>query len=112
MEKNCLDLSYWEQLSCTPRVPVKIKGPRPHRDVSKIYLNPEIYLTRREAQSVLYLLKFKKRKFVADRLQLSIRTIDAYVDAVKKKLGCRSQKEMLNQIVLTDFFKNVSSVKL
>ena len=57
-----------------------------------------IYLTHREAECVLYLLKGLTVRTVAEKLGLSARTVEFYVNNIKAKLKCRTKIELLQHI--------------
>lgn len=65
--------------------------------------HPNVYFTRREAQCVYYLLSKKRRKEIANRLNLSIRTVEFYIVKAKKKLKSHSQKELVHTVSQTEF---------
>jgi len=57
-----------------------------------------IYLTQREAECVLCLLTGCSMKKVGEKLGLSARTIEFYVNNIKAKLKCRTKAELLDHI--------------
>jgi DNA-binding CsgD family transcriptional regulator len=57
-----------------------------------------IYLTKREAECVVYLLKGHTIKEVGEKLNLSARTIEFYINNIKAKLKCRTRTELLDHI--------------
>ena len=48
----------------------------------------EVYLTKREAECSLYILKGMTSKEVAKEMDLSPKTIDNYIDSIKKHIYC------------------------
>lgn len=69
--------------------------------LGKKYQN--IYLTQREAECVLYLLQGCTIKKAAEKLGLSARTVEFYINNIKAKLKCRTQIELINHIKNSQF---------
>jgi DNA-binding CsgD family transcriptional regulator len=64
----------------------------------KYYLGdkfPEIYLTQREAECVFWIIRGLTNKEVADKMQLSSRTIEYYLRNVRTKLNCYSKSHLI-----------------
>ena len=72
---------------------------------------PGVYFTRREAESVYYLMTEQSYKRVADKLGLSTRTVEYYVNNAKKKLDCNTRLDLLLKVLNSDFLKEVDFVK-
>lgn len=74
-------------------------------DSSRVYFakGDRDYFTPREAQSLYCLVYDKKRQKVADRLGLSRRTVDVYLEMAKRKTGTISQKDLLDYAQKTNF---------
>lgn len=98
MNQNSIDLNaVVDQLSDT-------KNP-----VSRIFLGevyPGVYLTRREAQYIYKAFQGKRREQIAQDLQISVRTLDCYIQSIKLKLGCRTAREIMRCLHQTDFLRN------
>lgn len=62
----------------------------------------EYYFTRREAEVVVILMQGKTVAHAAERLSLSRRTVEYYVNNMKLKLGCHTKHEMLKKISRAD----------
>ena len=62
---------------------------------------PRQYLTRREAQSIYYLMRHKTMKETAQLMGLSHRTIEYYLTHAKEKFGCNRKHQLLERIKLT-----------
>ena len=79
--------------------------------VMKVYYldnqNKSLYLTHREAECMLNIIKGCTIRDVSERLKLSARTVEFYVKNIKKKLGCRTKSELIQRIYNSDFMKNV-----
>ena len=74
------------------------------------YLNNQdksLYLTHREAECTLNIIKGCTIRDVGERLKLSARTVEFYVKNIKKKLGCRTKNELIQRIYNSDFMQNV-----
>lgn len=66
-----------------------------------------VYLTRREAECMVLLLKGKTINSVATILKLSPRTVEYYIKNMKSKLGCKTKFELVDLVHASDFIKNV-----
>lgn len=55
----------------------------------------EIYLSRREMQCLLYLVKGKTAKEAAQEMYISPRTVEDYIGLIKEKLGCKTRSELV-----------------
>lgn len=73
-----------------------------------------LYLTRQEARCMVCLLRGSSIKLAAYTLGLSARTVEYYVNNIKKKLGCRTKAELIGLIIETPFFneENIKSLDL
>lgn len=68
-----------------------------------------IYFTKREAETLFYLLQGKTIPETARALNLSARTIEFYVKNMKLKVGAKSKVELIEKVKSTkvmDHFKN------
>lgn len=66
-----------------------------------------LYLTKREAECMLLLLKGKTINGIAIILNLSPRTIEFYLKKMKIKLNCRTKFELIELIIHSDFNRNL-----
>lgn len=57
-----------------------------------------LILSRREAQCLYYLAMGKSAKETGNLLFLSQRTVETYLDAIKRKVNCRTKLEIFNKI--------------
>lgn len=73
-----------------------------------------IHLTRQEARCMVCLLRGNSMKLAANALGLSARTVEYYVNNIKKKLRCRTKAELIGQVIETPFFseENIKSLDL
>lgn len=62
----------------------------------------EIYITERELDCVRGLVQGKTYIEIGKQLKLSPRTIEFYVKNIKVKVGCKTQKELLNTVLSSD----------
>ena len=53
------------------------------------------YLPKQQGQCLIHLTQGKSSKEIAHAMNLSPRTIDYYLDIIRKQLGCRSSKELI-----------------
>lgn len=63
----------------------------------------DVYLSRREAECMASLLDGKAPKEISKELGISDRTVEKYVDSVKKKINCTFRKELLNRLKANNF---------
>jgi len=66
----------------------------------------EVYLTKREAESIMALMLTKTVVGAGRKLLLSPRTVEFYLDNIKKKLGCRKKKQVIDLIMKSDLMKH------
>lgn len=58
---------------------------------------PELNLSERETECFFYLLRGHSAKSIADRLSLSVRTIEYYFENIKHKFNCYSKSELVDK---------------
>lgn len=74
--------------------------------IERFYLGgdlKDVYLSRREAECMASLLEGKAPKEISKELGISDRTVEKYVDSVKKKISCTFRKELLNRLKANNF---------
>lgn len=72
-----------------------------HRARRKYYLQPpysESYLTQREAECVFWVMEGLTNKEIADKMDLSSRTIEYYLRNVRVKLNCYSKAHLIKML--------------
>jgi DNA-binding CsgD family transcriptional regulator len=62
-------------------------------------LFPGRHLTYREAQCMQLLVNGSTMKAIGKALSLSPRTVEYYLNNVKRKLSCRSKRELINLMI-------------
>jgi DNA-binding CsgD family transcriptional regulator len=67
--------------------------------------NMEIKLSPREIQSLFFLVKGMSAKQTAYTLHLSQRTVETYLNQVKKKLKCRTKLQLLGKLSSEDIMR-------
>jgi len=67
---------------------------------------PELYLSQREAECMLQMLRGKSMEGIAKYIKLSPRTVEYYIKNIKKKLGCRTKFELIELVIDSDFLNN------
>ncbi len=85
---------------------IKIKNFSQSLPLNKLVMNKEgqsIVLSKREAECLCYMAFGKTMKEIASCLNLSPRTVEFYVDNMKKKTGLCSKSQLLNM-----FFNNLT----
>lgn len=60
--------------------------------------NSDSLLTNREALCVFYLMRSKNAREIAKYLHISVRTVEAYINTLKEKLGCASKGEIIDRM--------------
>jgi DNA-binding NarL/FixJ family response regulator len=68
---------------------------------------PNLYLTKREAQVIVYYIHGMSTAQVAKALELSRRTVEFYINNMKLKLDCRFKRDLIYKIINSDFLKNI-----
>jgi len=67
----------------------------------------DVYLTRREMQCVACLVRGKTQKKTALLLGISVRTVQSYCDAVRRKLNCVNSQQLITVIQKSDLMKKI-----
>ena len=70
-------------------------GPREHKTIRCDHVVPGAYLTCQEHRCVQYLLEGYKYKLIAHKMGLSVRTVEFYVNNIKKKFNCKKKAELI-----------------
>ncbi len=68
----------------------------------------EDYLTRQEARCMVCFLRGMTVKATADMLELSPRTVEYYVNNMKKRLSCSSKYDLVRLVIESKFPYNVN----
>lgn len=74
------------------------------------YLNspyPEINLSKQQALCLFYVLRGKTNKVIAQILKLSPRTVEAYLDNIKHKMGCINKANLIEKSIELGFLEIV-----
>jgi DNA-binding CsgD family transcriptional regulator len=58
-------------------------------------LHMPVYLSNQQAKCLILLIKGKSAKEIAIQMKLSHRTIEHYIEKIRKQLGCASVKELI-----------------
>lgn len=83
---------------------------RQHANKQRYALGPPLddqYFTYREAQCMVLFINGKTVDKVAERLSLSPRTVEYYLNNMKSKLKCRSKSELIGRVMQTQFLERV-----
>lgn len=75
------------------------------RDLRTYYLGdtfPNIYLTKREAESMFWLVQCHTIDEAACKMHLSPRTLEFYIKNLKLKLRCKSKKMLIEKVLQSD----------
>lgn len=65
------------------------------------------YLTRREAECMVHLLRGKTVPSAAKAMNLSSRTVEYYVKNMKARLACPSKEALIEKVLKSDFLNEV-----
>ncbi len=65
--------------------------------------NDDTYLTRQEARCMVCFLRGATVSAAADILELSPRTVEYYVNNMKKRLGCNAKYELIQLVIESGF---------
>ncbi len=66
------------------------------------------YLTHQEARCMVCFLRGNTVKSTASIMDLSPRTVESYINNMKKRLDCRTKSELVFRIIKTEFPYNVN----
>jgi len=69
-----------------------------------------VYFTPQEAACLFYCRKNSRYKMIARYLGISARTVEFYLKNMRRKLSCRTKKELLNLATKARFFKKYALV--
>lgn len=108
MEVKRTKQDHWDKLSCNKTTNTATNSNK-SRESKRVYLGdqyPDVYLTTRQAECVYYLMLYRRRKYIAEQLGISIRTVDCYLNEVKAKINSHNLRELLSTIRKTDFTPN------
>lgn len=67
----------------------------------------QLCLTFREAQCTYFFIKGHTMRAIAERLGLSARTVEFYLENIKTKLNCVNKSDLISRVLESDFMKNV-----
>ena len=84
--------------------------PKETRDLRMYYLGdkfPAVYLTKREAESMFWLMQSNTIAEAAAKMELSARTVEFYVKNLKLKLNCKNKKMLVNKILQTTLLQQL-----
>ena len=80
----------------------------------KYFLNApfdDIYLTQREYETVIELLKGASIKTIAQDKHISPRTVEEYVKSVREKLGFVRKQEMVRMLHACNYLSELQAIK-
>lgn len=87
-----------------------LKNTKETRDLRTYYLGdtfPNVYLTKREAECVFWLVQSRTIAEAAAKMALSARTIEFYIKNLKAKLKCHNKKTLLEKLLKTTLLKQL-----
>jgi DNA-binding CsgD family transcriptional regulator len=91
-----------------PQVVCKSIASKEARDLRMYYLGdqyPNVYLTKREAECMFWLVQDNTINATAIKMNLSARTVEFYVKKMKLKLLCVNKKQLIHKVLQTPLLK-------
>ncbi|PIZ04719.1 MAG: hypothetical protein COY58_02930 [Gammaproteobacteria bacterium CG_4_10_14_0_8_um_filter_38_16] len=98
-----------ELLAIPASPPIKTSNPYKKRTYYLGDRFPSVYLTRREAEAMFWIIQDYTFARAAHKMNLSPRTVEFYVKNLKLKLQCRTKKELVEKIIQTDLLQQLES---
>lgn len=83
---------------------------RDTRDLRTYYLGktfPDVYLTKREAECMFWVVQDCTISETAIKMHLSARTVEFYVKNMKLKLQCNSKKKLIEKIIQSSLLQQL-----
>lgn len=83
---------------------------RDSRDLRTYYLGreyPDIYLTKREAECMFWIVQECTIAETALKMGLSARTVEFYVKNMKLKLQCKNKRKLIEKILLSSLLQQL-----
>ena len=66
-----------------------------------------LYLTARETQCLIYIMRGLTLRETSNNVSLSVRTVEFYFSNIKKKIGCRKKSEVIALLLASNFNKKI-----
>jgi len=66
-----------------------------------------VHLTMREAQIMVLSIMGNTAKEVSRRLGISYRTVEYYIENIKRKLDCNSKRDAISRLLASQFLANI-----
>lgn len=98
---NVIDLSNLYQLSLTECHRINQRISQTSFIIEDQY--PNVDLSQRETESLFYLLRGHTAKHIGTILGLSVRTIETYLDNIKRKLMCESKSQLIEKALFLGY---------
>ena len=80
------------------------------RELRSYYLGddyPNVYLTKREAETMFWIVQELTIAEAAEKMHLSARTVEFYVKNMKLKLSCANKKELIEKVLDSDLLQQL-----
>lgn len=68
---------------------------------NSIYISANPNLTKRELEVLSLIVLGDTAKEIGQSLGISFRTVEAYINTLKFKLGCQSKREIIKKVIKT-----------
>ena len=68
-----------------------------------------VFFTGRESDCIRHMIKGKTIRATASSLGLSSRTVEYYLNNMKRKLSCKTKSELVERVIKTNFLDNFTS---
>lgn len=64
---------------------------------------PDIYFTDKQVECLQWIAKGYSNRVVAEQMQISVRTVDSHLAAIKCKLNCYTKRHLLKKLEVLPF---------
>src|SRR3990167_1212731 len=113
MTKN--NIEYWERLGSrvNDSKKMKIQSKKMNKNPIKVFIgnpNKNVYLNKREAQCAYLMLIGHSRRVISEKLNISPRTYDHYIQMIKIKLGCHRKNKITYVLRELEFMKKFEEI--
>jgi len=97
---NIIDISRFLQLT-TNKYPVKFRKKQNGFLIQSRY--PDITLSKRQNECLFFLLRGKSNREIAKLLSISVRTVEHYIEAIKRMMDCTSKSQLVEKAIAAGY---------
>jgi len=102
-----------QMASCSNEESLKYADDFMRNRIKHYYVNTkdtsDLYLTSREMQILLHTLQQRSAAEIAEKLNLSSKTVENYLASAKEKLGCSTRAELFDKSLESGLFQLINS---